>query len=237
MRYSSASKYISGIKQYSNSFGHSFDIPPLAHSFAKKWRRQDNSKNIPIIRKDKLTKEMLDDISIMHTSKLPSKLKPFHDTFIGISYFSLYSLARLGEVVVQKPTVGSLKLDKFATLIIPQTKSDVHKLGAPLSIPRDVWDNQVAPRLYLHKLTDNDYIFTIPGKTFNKQFFISWLREALLLAGYNQTIAFAGHSFRRGGAQLLFDLGNPIEFITSKGRWISDSWKVYIDVSRRPLTY
>ena len=40
-----------------------------------------------------------------------------------------------------------------------------------------------------------------------------------------------GHSFRQGGAQSLFDAGISVEDINIFGRWKSDAFRLYIQMS------
>ena len=56
------------------------------------------------------------------------------------------------------------------------------------------------------------------------------LRWLLVKAGY-QASAYSSHSFRRGGATFAFSLGVRGELIQAQGDWVSDAYKLYLDLA------
>lgn len=238
--YQTLTKYISSIRSYASSYDHEFTIPPMALKIAKDWRRDERKERgfTTPTRKDKLTYENLREIEKIPLSRVPPNLRPMHETLIALSWFGIFSLSRLGELTTNQPTVVQLVEDETnTTLIVDKSKTDVHRDGTPLSIPTDIWREKVKDRLFLHKLSNHDYIFKVPGHHYDKRKYIEWLQTVMRMIGAKEENGFAGHSLRRGGAQHLFDLGNNLEFIKVKGRWRSDAFRAYIDMSRRPLKY
>lgn len=72
-------------------------------------------------------------------------------------------------------------------------------------------------------------LLTERGLPLSQKELIDQLRRVLAVAGLGQLARrFSGHSFRRGGAQSLFDAGAPIAEIMRAGRWKSTVVHVYL---------
>ena len=63
-----------------------------------------------------------------------------------------------------------------------------------------------------------------------KSDFQSWISEYF-------SKGVSGHSFRRSGAQVLFDAGHSISSIQFKGRWKSAAWMRYVNTSSRIVIF
>lgn len=62
----------------------------------------------------------------------------------------------------------------------------------------------------------------------HKSFYVSFLRQRLLLAGISNITDFTPHSFRTGGATDLHNKGASEDLIKRLGRWRSATYKLYI---------
>ena len=69
-----------------------------------------------------------------------------------------------------------------------------------------------------------------PSKFVTHSTFTTRLRKLLTQAGYKPTL-YSGHSFRRGGATLLYKLGATILQIQASGDWASQCFVRYLHVS------
>lgn len=90
----------------------------------------------------------------------------------------------------------------------------------------------------LHRLPDvplNMPLFAIPGKSGLKSLtysrFLDALKRLLTITGYDAR-AYAGQSFRRGGATFAMSAGVPTEFIKLQGDWHSNAYQLYAGVTR-----
>ena len=73
----------------------------------------------------------------------------------------------------------------------------------------------------------NQPLFSLPeGKCLSPDTFIKLTRE-FLSDIVDNTKDYAGHSFRRGGASYLFQLGATVSLIRSLGDWQSDAYALY----------
>ena len=72
------------------------------------------------------------------------------------------------------------------------------------------------------------------GKPLTKLVCVSSLRLMVASLGMDAS-RFAGHSFRRGGAQSLRDAGVPDHLIQVIGRWSSDAYKLYLTTAPRHI--
>ena len=68
--------------------------------------------------------------------------------------------------------------------------------------------------------------------SFTREYVVARLQQLALLAGLGQG-TWNGHSFRRGAATWAAELGMSESDIQTLGRWRSDSYKVYIEYSRK----
>ena len=71
------------------------------------------------------------------------------------------------------------------------------------------------------------------GKPLTALAFASRVRDLTHLTG-NTGSALGGHSFRRGGACLAYQLGIPVDTIRSLGNWASNAYTAYV-MPGRPL--
>ena len=72
------------------------------------------------------------------------------------------------------------------------------------------------------------------GKFLTRDRFVTAMREALTLAGFDPTL-YAGHSFRIGAATTAAQRGLPDSLIKTLGRWQSSAYTVYIRTPRDTL--
>ena len=130
-------------------------------------------------------------------------------------------------------TVRVTKTIQFAerTLVIPSPR-----------VPGNVLCPSQALTLYLQRATLprplgesplSLFVTSPSGKPLTAPAFASRVRDLALLTG-NADSVLAGHSFRRGGACLAYQLGIPVDTIRSLGDWASNAYTAYV-LPERPL--
>lgn len=68
------------------------------------------------------------------------------------------------------------------------------------------------------------------GAVYTQNLFVDKLRQTLRACGLPAD-RYSGHSFRRGSATYLFQMGMPGELIQVMGDWKSNAYKLYLDMS------
>ena len=145
-------------------------------------------------------------------------------------------LFRLGELTnAMRPlTWGSSLRDlgpHAVAVYLPDSKADLLRLGIEV-ILTTIPDPCAVPLLRALRVGTSpaDPIFAINGAPATKVMVTDFLSSLLTKAGLS-TKGFSGQSFRQGGAQSLFDAGVPIEDIKLFGRWKSDAFRAYIEMT------
>jgi integrase len=213
--YESFRKYLSAIKSTCLSF--SCDIlfanMPLLVALKKAWRRAEGP---PQKRKVPVT---FADITRLNLSggRRGSKVAVKK----AMATFGFHTLARVKELTEIRFRNISI-LPTHVSIYLESSKTDPFGAGgAYLSISLAEWDLVTALLKKNSNPNPHGHVFPVKANTFRDWMSNSW--------GNGIT----GHSLRRGGAQYLFDAGTPLEAIQQKGRWRSNAWQRYIDVSSR----
>jgi len=113
------------------------------------------------------------------------------------------------------------------------TKTDVHKVGVIVTIGysgKSVCAVTAMIRYLLFRkgASDNDPLFVFSdGVVLRRNALIKFARAYLVKIGENSA-AYAGHSFRIGGATDLASRALPDHEIQAAGRWTSDAFKRYV---------
>ncbi|CDW96714.1 hypothetical protein [Sporisorium scitamineum] len=148
---------------------------------------------------------------------------------------------RCGEVTWDQSSPTSLLVESvtwtadYAILLLPASKTDPFRLGAPLVVPRvgGVECPYAALRLIcpVSRHPKDPLFGLLDGrKPLTRSFFLHHLRLAITRLGLDNR-QFAGHSFRRGAATWAASQGIDAETIKLLGRWNSDCYRRYVDRS------
>ncbi|TKY91067.1 hypothetical protein EX895_000003 [Sporisorium graminicola] len=140
-------------------------------------------------------------------------------------------------------TIGAITwYEEYAILVLPASKTDPFRLGAPLVLPKV--GGIECPYAALKSICPAQRPAAAPVFGINdgfqpltRSFFLSILRLALDRLGL-QPSHYAGHSFRRGAATWAASAGIDSSTIQLLGRWSSDCYRRYIDrsaVERRSM--
>ena len=232
VKYDTLRKYICHLNDHAKFSGKSLVIPPLALQVAKQWRKKERNSSYFITPKPALQFEALQALCSLKAET------PNHNVLLALTIFGYYSLARLGELIPepgQRPPkfVDLVVEGGVATIFLQRSKTDYNRCGAPLSVPLDIW-RSIEKLLGFKSLAEGKFnlpIFQTAGKTLTKASYNKWLVRSLVRAGFAPLAGTIGHSLRRGGAQYLWRLGHTIEEIRVRGRWVSDSWRRYINLN------
>ena len=175
------------------------------------------------------------------TVALITQLQPFFDlgdhedrTVWAMMALATYGLLRCGEITVNPydrtryPRRRDWRISddlSLASIHLPISKSDYEHKGTHIfvasnsSISCPV--NAVQQMLHLSPFppSSSDPLFSLNGiHPISRYVFLRRVRNALSRAGFNGA-HYAGHSFRRGGAQSAYDAGSSIDDIQLLGRW------------------
>ncbi|RXW11687.1 hypothetical protein EST38_g14168 [Candolleomyces aberdarensis] len=129
-----------------------------------------------------------------------------------------------------------------ARLNLPASKTDPFRKGVSIYLAAapgaTTCPVTALKRLFAEDPSDPDGpLFHNPdGSPLSREFFIETIRLALQAAGYKSK-DFAGHSFRRGAASSAAAAGCQDHEIQLLGRWLSDAYKVYIDIDQNRLHF
>ena len=149
-------------------------------------------------------------------------------------------LFRLGELVASPGSATAPRKEhlrfcgsKAAALFLPDSKTDYLRKGVEVFLA-NIPGQLCAPPLLaeLHQSSDaKSPLFCVDGAAATKHDVLKFLQTLLSRAGVKTKGTLKGHSFRQGGAQSLFDAGVSIEDIKIFGRWKSDAFRSYIEMS------
>ncbi len=181
---------------------------------------------------------------------------PDHAALWAAMCCGTYGLLRMGEFTADKRRVTSLRicdltfidasagevtfpahaplppsfLPSHATLFIAASKMDPFRKGVRVVLASPVVLSALTSHLALHT---QRHVPTAPlflmsdGNALSRDTAIAATRRLIdgigLAAG-----EYAGHSYRKGGAQSLIDAGTPVHILKTMGRWESDCYRLYL---------
>jgi hypothetical protein len=150
---------------------------------------------------------------------------------------AVQGLFRLGELV-DSAEHGHLTWASYrrcgataAAIFLPNSKTDYMRRGIEIYLAQ-VEEQICAPPLLdalRSQATLSEPMFAVNGYPATRSMVLGFTAELLKRAGIKSSAT--GHSFRQGGAQSLFDAGVSIEDIKIFGRWRSDAFRRYIEMS------
>ncbi|KAJ2935863.1 hypothetical protein H1R20_g1230, partial [Candolleomyces eurysporus] len=246
------------IKQY---LGHvksmhtDLDLPfqpctsPIVQRLIRGIKRYHGERNVK--RKMPITLPVLRSLlQHLHPATSPGHLNVYAAACVAFSGF-----LRCGEFTTKTgetfsasthPTRRSVEfhpnIDKptHARLNLPASKTDPFRKGVSIYLTAAPGAS-TCPVAALKKLFEEDPsdldgpLFRNPdGSPLTRNFFIDTIRLTLQAAGYDSK-EFSGHSFRRGAASSAAAAGCQDHEIQLLGHWVSDAYKVYIDIDQNCL--
>ena len=110
------------------------------------------------------------------------------------------------------------------TIVIPLVRHSVQALD-PIYHLKKLFSTDLPEDKPAFSFVENGRIKCITYDLFTKK-----LKSLLQLAGYSPEL-YSGHSFRRGGATLLFQLNCDPLIIQALGDWSSDQYLKYLGLS------
>lgn len=126
-------------------------------------------------------------------------------------------------------------------LDLPASKTDPFRKGVSILLARAPPGSTTCPVDALKHLftvdpqpLDQPLFSDSDGSALTRVYFVATLKRRLSTLGFDASL-FAGHSFRRGAASAAAAVGYSDHEIQLLGRWRSDAFKLYIDVSRDRL--
>ena len=212
LAFSTARKTFSAIAFHAATIGVRipFDEMPLLARAKRAWRKAGRA-SLP---KKGITHEQL--ASLLRDHSVDPLVR-------ACALWAFYALARLKELFDATWTdLCQISVGQPVRLFLPASKTDVFRRGSFLVVSWPIW-------LIIAKLLGIDP--TKPPASRQKIF--SKLARTRFQRIINNRFHLSGHSFRRGGAQFLWDLGVSPDIIRRKGRWVSECWRVYIDTHTR----
>jgi site-specific DNA-cytosine methylase len=132
---------------------------------------------------------------------------------------------------------AGIRADRMV-ILVPYSKTDAMGVGVELDLDADE-GNPLCPVEAFNRLRSLDarrfhtsnatkQLFALAdGRTLSKGRVHDVLKAAGARLGYDPK-DFTSHSLRAGGASAMFHNGFSVEEIKKRGRWVSDSWKVYV---------
>jgi integrase len=225
--------YITGISTIAQTLGHPVDVKPmfllqrLIRGFKRVQPRRTKHPKRPI------------------TVAILRKLMPFvnfgdrmHGVYWAMIVLAVYGLLRLGEIARASAGKGTYPMasdfsihDGRLTFDLQASKTDPFRQGILVHYAANGSDT--CPIAAMHgtskhwAMTGGSVAFaTSSGMPVHKSLVTSFCDSLLGKAGFDPR-HFSGHSFRRGGAQSLYDAGIPMADIKVMGRWRSDAFALY----------
>jgi hypothetical protein len=125
--------------------------------------------------------------------------------------------------------------DEHVVLRLRSSKTDLEKKGVEIVLPAT--GSATCPVKALRSLTHldpqgpNAPLFNLRQGAFTREKYVQGIRDGLSRLGVANVHQYAGHSFRRGAAQHASDNGILDEDIQRLGRWTSDAFKGYFNIS------
>jgi hypothetical protein len=123
-------------------------------------------------------------------------------------------------------------------ILIPYSKTDALGVGVELDLDADVGNplcpveafnrlRLLAPRRFHTRQASKQLFALEDGSTLTKGRVHAVLKSAGARLGYDPK-DFTSHSLRAGGASAMFHNGFSVDEIKKRGRWVSDTWKIYV---------
>lgn len=236
---------LSAIRSLHVDFGQPFDFLKM-HSLqrvmrgAKRFVGVSSDKRLPI------------------TPNILSKLFRFLDktTVSGALYRAAFAMATFGLLRVGEFAWSALKdpaklLTRASVAFAPNRtgikinvnagKTDFFREGCTICIgcrcrskDQICAVHELQNYLNLVKLLPNDPLFRLNGCILNRDMVTDKLMELCKLANLDMS-RFKSHSFRKGGATALKNAGVPHHIIQTLGRWLSDSYRLYVQYTDSDL--
>ncbi len=154
----------------------------------------------------------------------------------AMACLAIYGLLRCGEMTVdsfdhqrypvfsdwslyEQGTVGRFRLGSSKTDVFFQGTFIYVAVNSSITCPVSSMMSMITKAPF--KWTSNSPLFTFDGiRPISRHSFLSSF--ASKFPPSLKPLSFSGHSFRKGGAQSLYDAGVPLEMIRDIGRWKSD---------------
>ena len=167
------------------------------------------------------------------------KKSPREQVLWALAVTATQGLFRLGELAPTKGPPLSWRAfrtcaERAAAIFLADSMADYMRQGVEVMLA-DLPGQLCAPpllRALRAKAGPDDAMFSLDGRAATKVDVTGFMSSLLSrTAGIRMTGGVKGHSFRQGGAQSLFDAGISIEDIKIFGRWKSDAFRLYIQMS------
>lgn len=184
--------------------------------------------------------------SILRTMalRIDFKRQPYKKQLIFAAMLTgTYGLFRAGELVASDSSPTGLlaanvthcsrKTGTFFKILLPQSKVDPFRQGVTVIIAAEFCVDFLKHFMYTMcpAAVVNDPGSSLfcheDGSPLTKSQLVKGTRQLLIQAGIPDAHKYHGHSFRKGGAQSLKDLGVPDSTIQSMGRWSTNTHMSY----------
>ena len=238
LKYQTVQKYLAGIRSVLLGEGITFTPwaeMPILHRILRGWKKMtyaaDARPRLPI------TVDILKQIL-----PLLDLSKPNDRTLAAAMATAVYGLLRCGEVsaktkkAARYPRRGDLTGDAVRkNLKITASKGDIFSEGVNVQISAN--GDATCPIKLLDRMLSESKkrdaaapLFVFDDKPLTRSVWIAETRRLLAKARFDPSL-YSGHSFRKGGAQSLFDAGVSRHIIQTLGRWKSNSFQLYIKLT------
>ncbi len=222
------------------------DIPPLLERVFRGIKRTRGMMTKRIRRP--ITTALLQQIKPHIRHDIPD-----HAAIWAAMCCGTYGLLRMGEFTVDKQRTSSLTIADLsfvdasgvsaparalpssfvplhASLFIAASKMDPFRKGVHIVLASPVVLTALMSHLSLHtqRHTPSSPLFLMSdGKPLSRVTAVTATRRLIECIGLTPG-EYAGHSYRKGGAQSLIDANVPVPLIQTMGRWESDCYRLYL---------
>jgi hypothetical protein len=165
---------------------------------------------------------------------------PLQRTLWCVMVLAVFGLLRLGELTVKTysdttyPRQRDFSMREMRLVLhLPQSKTDPFRLGVDVQFAAsgaEICPLEVIIPLMSDWRNHDGPAFQDRGRPIHRDQVISFLRSLLSAEGIDPN-QYAGHSFRKGGAQSLYDAGVPMADIKALGRWRSWCFALYLSIT------
>lgn len=153
-----------------------------------------------------------------------------HIRFFAECLVAFFGLLRMSEHVGQAMRWKHIEFTPWGVILtIPFSKTNLR----PVQIPLAARGDDLCPRQALLRLRDSTHS-PKPSKPvfgWSRSTFVTILRKVISFSLNVDPTAYSGHSFRRGGTTALHMAGVSPTMIKIHGRWKSNCFERYIDMS------
>ena len=223
--------FLSGVEQYRRGAA----LPPLPRFEAYKEMRAGLTNVFGRI--DKVTPAPTFSLGDLVRIRLSLDLRRKDEAlFWCMLVLGIQGLLRAGEMVAGRLRWGDIEfVSDGLRLTIPFSKSNPHPVDLFLVRRSDwfcpCWAIEHLRSFLVAGPSPSQGIYTKSYSTFNSE-----LKRRCKRAGITKAVT--SHSLRRTGATMLFDAGVPEAAIMAHGRWVSTTWRRYLEFGeaqqRRP---